>query len=207
MHEPVMQWLRERFARLDGELRVFEVGAKAINGTARQAPAPGQVAQWWGCDLAPGAGVDCVIDGREAVPPFVADVAVCCEVFEHTPHWGDLWRNMYRQIRPGGVMLMTMACDPRAEHSAVDGGPLRPGEWYRNLAMFELIDYIRAFNVNPESLRHDERAGDIYLAVRRKPVPVTDGFGTRWLPCTMQCDLQRRPDGAVTCRCRRAAVA
>jgi hypothetical protein len=168
MHVEVMDWLRARFRELPGDLHVFEIGAKAINGTARQAPAPGQVRAWWGCDLVSGAGVDFVGGGDDAVPPWSADVVVCCEVLEHTPLGQEILANAARQLRPGGALLVTMATEPRAPHSAVDGGPLRQGEYYANVHAATLAGWLRAAGFTEAVLVTDAARGDLWASARRR---------------------------------------
>jgi SAM-dependent methyltransferase len=167
MHREVRDWLAAQFADLPDGLRVFEVGSKAINGSARDAARPGQVAAWWGCDLVSGAGVDFVGPGEEAVPPWPADVAVCCEVGEHTPRLAAIVDNLARQVRPGGVLLLTMATEPRAPHSAVDGGPLRHGEYYRNVEPDVLRAQLLTAGAEAVTLHVDRWRGDLYASARR----------------------------------------
>jgi hypothetical protein len=167
MHREVRDWLAAQFASLPDRLLVFEVGSKAINGSARDAARPGQVAAWWGCDLVSGAGVDFVGPGEEAVPPWPADVAVCCEVGEHTPRLSAIIDNLVRQVRPGGVLLLTMATETRAAHSAVEGGPLRQGEYYRNVDPQALQAYLLAVRAEDVTMHVDRWRGDLYARARR----------------------------------------
>ena len=167
MHGEVMDWLRARFRALPDNLHVFEVGSKAINGTARHAAQPGQVRAWWGCDLAPGPGVDYVGPGEEATPPWPADVVVCCEVLEHTPLGPQILANAARQLRPGGTLLVTMATEPRAPHSAVDGGPLRGGEYYANIYPATLAGWLRTAGFTDAVLLTDLARGDLWASARR----------------------------------------
>jgi SAM-dependent methyltransferase len=114
-----------------------------------------------------GAGVDFVGPGEEAVPPWPADVAVCCEVGEHTPRLAEIVANLSRQVRPGGVLLLTMATEPRAPHSAVDGGPLRHGEYYRNVEPDVLRAQLLAAGAEDVRLSVDRWRGDLYARARR----------------------------------------
>ncbi|MCA1572420.1 MAG: hypothetical protein LC798_19390 [Chloroflexi bacterium] len=69
-------------------------------------------------------------------------------------------------LRPGGVVILTMACEPRPPHSGVDGGPVYPDEFYKNVDPAELEGWLSGFkDVTVET--HLER-GDLY-AVARKP--------------------------------------
>ena len=168
MHREVLDWLGVQFNALGDDLRVFEIGSKAINGTARTAPRAGQVAAWWGCDLASGPGVDYVGPGEEAAPPWPADVVVCCEVLEHTPLLRPILANAVQRLRPGGLVLVTCATEPRRPHSAVDGGPLRHGEYYHNVSPDELRAVMTAAGLEVvDALAYLDR-GDLYMAGRNR---------------------------------------
>ena len=167
MHREVLDWLAAQFLALPDDLRVFEVGGKAINGSARQAPRAGQVRAWWACDLVSGPGVDFVGAGEDAVPPWPADVAVCCEVLEHTPAVAAIVANLARQVRPGGRVLLTMATDPRGAHSAVDGGPLRHGEHYANVRPADLRADCEAAGLVAVDLAVHLGRGDLYASATR----------------------------------------
>lgn len=167
MHREVLEWLGMQFDALGDDLRVFEIGSRNVNGSARQAARAGQVAQWWGCDLSPGPGVDYVGPGEDAAPPWPADVVVCCEVLEHTPLTGPILANAAQRLRPGGVLLVTCATEPRRPHSAVDGGPLRHGEYYRNVLPDELRAAMTAAGLEVvDALAYLDR-GDLYMAGRK----------------------------------------
>jgi hypothetical protein len=131
MHKAVDDWVRA-FVLIHGHgERVLEIGSRTINGEIRH--------HFKGCrtyvgiDIAGGYGVDVVADGASYLAPEAPDRVVSCEVLEHTPKAREIVENAWRQLAPGGWLVLTAASDPRAPHSAVDGGPLRPGEFYRNV--------------------------------------------------------------------------
>ena len=116
--------------------RVLEVGARNVNGSARDAwPAD---TPWLGVDLLAGDGVDVVADFATAHIDGPFDLVVCCEVFEHARNVAALVDRMIDVLRPDGYLLMTCATDGRVPHGA-DGGGVRAGEWYRNVAPWELV--------------------------------------------------------------------
>ena len=75
----------------------------------------------------------------------------CCEVLEHAEQAAELVAHAADILAPGGVLLITAACDPRTPHSAVDGGHMREGEFYQNIDPEELTqwlqDHFAALNV------------------------------------------------------------
>jgi ubiquinone/menaquinone biosynthesis C-methylase UbiE len=92
------------------------------------------------------------------------DTVVCCETLEHTPDAEAICRNAHRMLMTGGVFLVTAAGDGRGEHSAVDGGPLRDGEFYRNVDRYHLETWLEMFHFR---MIDTATPGDIYaIAVK-----------------------------------------
>lgn len=111
---------------------ILEFGSRNINGTPRSVST---VSRYVGVDIAPGHGVDIVCDASTVEVDGEFDVVVCAEVFEHADDGtcSAIAANAHRHLRSGGVFLATMAGPGRAPHSAVDGGEVRDGEFYRNV--------------------------------------------------------------------------
>ena len=61
---------------------------------------------------------------------------------------------------PGGVFIMTAAGEGRLPHSAIDGGPLRQGEFYHNVTASELEGWLSGFA--EARITTNPQAGDIY---------------------------------------------
>jgi hypothetical protein len=114
-----------------GACRVLEFGSRDINGSVRSIFPE---AAYTGVDIAPGDGVDVVADASEWTKAGF-DVVVCCEVLEHTPKGKAIIAGARRALgKTGGTLVVTCATDPREAHSAADGGPLQPNEFYRNVS-------------------------------------------------------------------------
>ena len=60
-----------------------------------------------------------------------------------------------------------MATEPRAPHSAVDGGPLRHGEYYRNVEPDVLRAQLLTAGAEAVTLHVDRWRGDLYARARR----------------------------------------
>lgn len=134
MHDAAMDWVRTH-APLDAQ-SVLDIGGRDVNGTPRELfphADPYRV-----LDALDGPGVDVVADAAAWMPDRAYDVVVCCEVLEHAAVWRDILRTALAALRPGGVLVATMAGPLRAPHSGVDGYAVRPGEHYANIGPTEL---------------------------------------------------------------------
>lgn len=118
--------------------RVLDLGGRDVNGTVHS-----MFNKVRTVDIRPGEGVDIVADAADWVPDDQYEVVLCTEVLEHTPTWQRIIRTAQAALEPGGTLLCTCASRSRPPHSAIDGGPLREGEWYRNVSPAELYGELR----------------------------------------------------------------
>jgi hypothetical protein len=144
---------------------VYEIGSLNINGTVRGLfPSAGL---YLGIDVVPGPCVDLVADGATYLPPVEPSTVVCCEVLEHTEAAPVIVAQAAKVLAPGGLLIITCAGDGRAPHSAVDGGPLRSWEFYRNIPADELRAWAVDAGITPLPMT-PPYPGDAYF-VGRKP--------------------------------------
>jgi SAM-dependent methyltransferase len=128
MHDAAIEWVAAHWEPADV---VVDVGGRNVNyGTARHL---WPKAHYTAIDLIPGEGVDWVGDFLDYESTVLVDLVVCMEVLEHCDYWRGLIKKAWSVLRPGGWLLLTAAGPDRLPHSGVDGGPLRPGEWYSNI--------------------------------------------------------------------------
>jgi hypothetical protein len=135
---------------------VVEIGGRNINGSVRGLFRP----PYLSVDVRPGEGVDIVADGSVFLPPAPAICVVCCEVFEHTAAAPQICAQAHRMLDLTGVFIVTAASLSRAPHSAVDGGPVRAGEFYRGVGRPHLEEWLAPFE--RYAIVEDDEAGDIY---------------------------------------------
>ena len=134
MHSEVAEWL-ERYGNTD-PVNVLEIGSLNINGTAR---VHWPNARWLGIDRQRGPGVDVVADFLDWQFEGLFEIVVCCEVLEHCSEWRAIIGRVGHYMRASGFFVGTCAGPRRTPHSAIDGGPLRPGEYYANLTADQLF--------------------------------------------------------------------
>jgi SAM-dependent methyltransferase len=141
MHTEAFLYVDEHAGDIAGTTGiVVECGSRDINGSVRGLF---PFAVYLGVDREEGPGVDLVGDFRSVeMIDRLADVVICCEVLEHDPDPASLLAKAHDILHLGGKLIMTCAGDGRAEHSAVDGGPLRDGEHYRNVSGDELDGWL-----------------------------------------------------------------
>ena len=152
MHGAAMAYVESNLPAVAGD--VLDVGGRDINGSPR--------------DLFPDAATFVVIDPQEGpnvdiVADFTtlgledfADTVLCLEVLEHAENWRGIVAACAAARRPGGTVIVTCAGPGRAPHSAVDGGPVRPGEWYRNVGSDELAEAMASHGLLVRAERFDE---------------------------------------------------
>lgn len=143
-------------------LRVVEFGSADVNGSVRHLF---DQADYHGIDLRAGNGVDEVADATRWSGAGRYDVVVCTETLEHAPDPAAIIRQARRSLRPGGLLIATMAAPERAPHDC-NGDPLHDGrEHYRGIPPDELRRWLRTWDVL--SLQHSPADGDLYVTAAR----------------------------------------
>ena len=145
-----IRYVKNKFPEQFVNKQVLEVGSLNINGTVRDLFSN---CYYIGIDVAEGKDVDVVCEGQNFKAPTESfDVTISCECFEHNPHWVATFANMYRMVRPGGLIIMTCATTGRAEHGTTRttpiDSPLTIGlgwDYYKNL---EEKDFRENFNID-----------------------------------------------------------
>lgn len=132
------------------------MGSRDVNGSAR--PLFSWAESYLGIDVAGGAGVNLVADAA-AFDFGVYDLVICTETLEHAANAEKICANANRLLLPGGVFIVTAAGPDRSPHSALDGGELRPTEFYRPVTRELLHDWLRGFRA---MTINEANPGDIY---------------------------------------------
>lgn len=149
------------------ELRYgLDVGGRNVNGSVRE-QLPN--VEWKGMDIVAGPGVDIVLDASSddwtIMPAF--DIIIATELFEHTPNWRKIIKNMARWLDPEGSQLLVATCAStnRQRHGA-SGEPLPPpGEWYQNVTAEELRSELDKYFLKWD-VAFNPMPGDCYMYAR-----------------------------------------
>ncbi len=110
MHRSILERFAAGFvARHEIEgAEVLEVGSQNVNGTVR--PLFSLARRYVGIDMAPGRGVDEVVDSERLAERFGADafdIVLSTEMLEHVVDWKACLRQMALVLRPGGLLVLT----------------------------------------------------------------------------------------------------
>lgn len=163
MHVAAYRAVSSRLQAVDPPVCVVEFGSKNINGSVRPLF---RGAAFTGVDVVAGPDVDVVADAASFTPEVAPDCVVCCEVLEHAENAQAIIKNAVRILRPGGLVIVTCASDGRQPHSAVDGGALREGEFYRNVPPSLLASWLADAGAVGE-VEHSADNGDVYASARK----------------------------------------
>ena len=129
---------------------VLEIGSLDVNGSVRSFFT---ATRYTGVDVATGPGVDEVCQGQlVGHPSGIFDVVISCECMEHNPFWVETVSNMFRMVKPSGLVIVSCATTGRAEHGTTktsnSDSPLSISigwEYYRNVS---ISAFKRAFNLD-----------------------------------------------------------
>jgi SAM-dependent methyltransferase len=130
VHPQALRFYADMLANLEPRA-VVEFGSCNMNGSVRDVYP--QALSWHGIDQQPGPGVDEIADAATWQTDETFGLVICAEVFEHTPDWPRIIDTAFTVLEHGGLFLASCATGFRPPHSAVDGGALRPGEYYANV--------------------------------------------------------------------------
>jgi hypothetical protein len=166
MHEGAFNFISRSLRWLEPRRYVVELGSRTVAGnwpcSGPVRPLFGDAREYVGVDIVAGPNVDVV--GNAATwerPGHPVDTVVCCETLEHTPEADEICANAWRHLCDGGVFIVTTAGEGRAPHSAADGGPLRGGEFYRNVTRDDMRKWLQRASFKFWLIDTDT-PGDIY---------------------------------------------
>lgn len=162
MHQQAYEWVSKTVSQIPVRRSVLEFGSRDVNGTARSVFS--QADRYLGIDIIEDAGVDIVADASTFKAGDTFDTVLCMEVLEHTDKAREICRNAHAHLSKHGVFIATMAGIGRQPHSAVEGGELKEGEFYRNVSVAELRYWLSDFGL---VMIVSDVPGDLYAVAIR----------------------------------------
>jgi SAM-dependent methyltransferase len=144
------------------DLEVLELGSYNVNGTARDV-VPG--AHVHGIDIREGPGVDEVRDAGTYDGGERFELVLCAEALEHMKNPRAVIRAAHRSLKPGGLLIATMAAPERAPHDN-NGNPEPFVDYYHGVEPSKLREWLSAWEVL--QLQHHPDIGDLYVTARKR---------------------------------------
>jgi SAM-dependent methyltransferase len=127
--------VKQKFPDMFDTKSVLEVGSQDINGSVRK---HFKNCDYLGIDLGEAPGVDVVKDIVDYIHPNEFDVVISSEMLEHCKEWKQALKQMYENIKPGGLFILTCAGPNRHEHGTKNHTPQDSKftlEHYRNISI------------------------------------------------------------------------
>lgn len=171
MHQSVMDFLTVIKARIPEKFigqKVHEVGSLDINGSPRQFFTD---CDYTGFDLGDGSGVDEVCHYADLKLIHNADVIVSTEALEHDIRWCETLAMMIRQLKHGGLLIITCATPRRGPHGVTMHLPEEApftNDYYGGIEPLEFLHALREFDLAAYQLFVNEAAGDLQFAAIKR---------------------------------------
>jgi SAM-dependent methyltransferase len=158
MHAEAWNYLEIESRKLQAGLRVLEFGSHDVNGSPRSLFM--NCTEYVGVDIWAGAGVDWVGRAQDFDGEGRFDVVISVEAMEHDPDARGQIASAWRALKPGGVLIITAAAEPREPHRCNGSLGDMGGEHYANIDPDTLRKWLAGWS-NVEVL-HDKSHGDVY---------------------------------------------
>lgn len=151
-------------------VKVVDFGSMDINGNNRYLFSD---SDYTGVDIGEGPNVDIVCPAHEFKGEGY-NVVISTEMLEHDKHYAKSLENMVRILKPGGLLIVSCATEPRREHGTTRTSPKSSpytNDYYKNIMptdIFYAIDMRAFYRYN---IHVNYMIGDLYFyAIKR-----TDG--------------------------------
>ena len=166
MHPEVDHFIKEvkaKYPDMFENKNVLEVGSQDINGSVRP---HFKFCTYTGIDLGEAPGVDVVVDIVDFDIPNEFDVVISSEMLEHCRDWERALSQMYRNLKPEGLLILTCAGPNRQEHGTDLHTPQDSKftlDWYRNISMTDFLSVLPLSNFTDCSLALYRGEADLYF--------------------------------------------
>jgi SAM-dependent methyltransferase len=164
VHEAAYQFVERVLAEhpVKPDAWVLDIGAFDVNGTVR--PLFAGVSSYVGIDVRSGPGVDVEIDPADYDGDECYDLVVSTETLEHMSDPEKAIDCAFRALKPGGLLILTLASPTRAPHGI--GGGAVGQEYYAGITPGHLAELLSSWA--GVKIEHHPERGDLY-ATATKP--------------------------------------
>jgi hypothetical protein len=149
-------------------VNVLEVGSLDINGSVRSFFS---MCNYTGLDIGPGKGVDLVQPIHEHLMPEHYHVVVSTEMLEHDVHWKESLKQMYLNLRKGGLFIFSCAGPDRQEHGTTrthPGDSPFTNDYYRNISKEDFISILPLDLFENAELKYERGEADLLFCGLKK---------------------------------------
>lgn len=173
MNGNILTFAKKYAERITGN--VLEVGSFNVNGSVREV-LPITI----GVDFREGKDVDMVVDVVKLASTFgenAFDCVVSCDALEHMEHFHESLANMWAVLKPGGVLLLTMANPKKGLHGYPHDYHRLPLD--RFLSIFRGNTVLGSFEGGPSMGAAIVKTGDLDLTIQPDKVETWHSQRTR----------------------------
>lgn len=160
--------MKQKFPSRFKDSTVLEVGSLNINGTVRTFF---ENCEYMGIDVGDGPGVDRVIPIHELLIFEHFDVVISTEMLEHDKHWQASLNSMYKNLKPGGLLILTCAGPTRQEHGTTATSPQDApftNDWYYNISMDAFLDILPKELWSDCAIKYERNEADLlFYGIKR----------------------------------------
>lgn len=157
MHADILAFAKRFAGRISGQ--VLDVGSLDVNGSLSSV-----LPITLGTDMRAGKGVDQVVDACDLLftfGPNSFDHVCSADALEHIQFWREAMANMWAVLKPGGLLLLTMANPSKGRHNY-------PSDYWRMpmpmfLAMFGANEVLGKFESGPSMGAAVVKSGPLFL--------------------------------------------
>ena len=158
MHAEAWNYLEIESRKLQAGLRVLEFGSHDVNGSPRSLFM--NCTEYVGVDIWAGAGADWVGRAQDFDGEGRFDVVISVEAMEHDPDARGQIASAWRALKPGGVLIITAAAEPREPHRCNGSLGDMGGEHYANIDPATLREWLADWS--DVEVLHDRAHGGVY---------------------------------------------
>jgi len=147
-------------------VRVIDFGSLDVNGSLKDLF---ENSEYVGVDIHEGKNVDVISKAHEFDSQFKVDTVVSGEMLEHDEHWLKSLKNMYNQLKSGGLLVFSAAGFSRPEHGTkkTTGDSNLWGtspDYYKNITVKMIRDeFLPHYQMTDVHIERSPNGDDIYF--------------------------------------------
>lgn len=166
MHLEVQQFVNKvkiDYPQFFDKKKILEVGSLNVNGSVR---VMFKDCNYIGIDVGKGGGVDIVCPIHEYIHPEEFDTVISTEMLEHDKYWEQSLKQMWNNLKKGGILIFTCAGPNRPEHGTImfssNDAPFTT-DYYRNISIEDFSSILPPHLFNTYYISYSREKADLYF--------------------------------------------